>query len=561
MTSAVRPPLAPLPLAAAVRGAVALAAPLIAGAFTGWGFPSVIAAIGALWAIGQDGSDPYPSRIRRFTALGVAAALGLAAGELALRSGESTTQTACLAVAALVAGAISLRGRVASVAGMHLLLGATIGGGIPAPGPWWQAPFALLAGIGVVLVLSVTPWLWRRHHVERAALLTVYRAASAALAAAGTAGAADARRRLTDALDNAQQAMGRYLTPGARQRPDPQAGALVTVFHHAVRLAEAVTTLLWEARPLPATVTHVPLLMAARLLPGPDGRAAPVLPHPRPDSPGLRALADLCTTAATERIPDVALHAPAPPRPSRAAHLRYTMLLTVCVLTAQLCADLLHGPRSYWLPMTVAFVYKPDFGPVLRRALHRCAGTVTGVAAIGALSSTTHDTYALIGIAALFGALMAVGVRHHYALVTTGLTAVVFVLLDLLGDQRALYGPRILDTALAAAIVLGVHFAVWPDSAISRARMQTEAALAASFRYRDLSPGSTPAQRQALRRAAYQQLADARRAAAQARGEPVRPGRKPPDWEEAITAAEHLCDAVTSRSLSSAFNSRHAHTV
>jgi uncharacterized membrane protein YccC len=231
------------------------------------------------------------------------------------------------------------------------------------------------------------------------------------------------------------------------------------------------------------------------------------------------------------------------------------------VLTAQLCADLLHGPRSYWLPMTVAFVYKPDFGPVLRRALHRCAGTVTGVAAIGALSSTTHDTYALIGIAALFGALMAVGVRHHYALVTTGLTAVVFVLLDLLGDQRALYGPRILDTALAAAIVLGVHFAVWPDSASSRARMQTEAALAAAFRYRDLSPGSTPAQRQALRRAAYQQLADARRAAAQARGEPVRPGRRRPDWEEASTAAEHLCDAVTSRSLSSAFNSRHAHTV
>ncbi|MGW7665920.1 putative membrane protein YccC [Streptomyces sp. 3212.3] len=548
---AVGRPLSSLPLAAAVRGAVALATPLLIGVLTGWVVPSVIAAIGALWAVGQDGSDPYRSRVGRFVALGLSASLGLVGGELALRNGPSAVVTACLVVAALVAGAIGLRGRIWSVAGMHLLLGVTIGSGIPVPGPWWQAPLALFAGVGFVLVLSAAPWLLRRHQIERAALLAVFRAASTALAAAGTPGAAETRRHLTDALDNAHQAMDRHLTAARRQPPDARVEPLLRAFRLAVRLGEAVTTLQWEARPLPAVVSRVPLVMSARLLPVRNDGAVPVAPDFAPDSPGLRALARLSVTADAERV-DTALDAPASPRPARQAHLRYALLLALCVLAAQVCAGLLHSPRAYWLPMTVAFVYKPDFGPVFRRALHRCVGTVVGVAAIGAVSMAIHSTYAFIGVVAFFGALMAVGVRHHYALATTGLTAVVFVLVDLLGDHRALYGARILDTTLAAALVLVVHFVAWPRSALSRADSRTQAALAAAHRYRDLSPTVGPDRRQALRRDAYRQLADARRAAVQARREPVLRGTELPDWERAITSAEELCDAVTARALHAA---------
>ncbi|MEU6097097.1 FUSC family protein [Streptomyces sp. NPDC047079] len=561
------------PVAAALRGAVALALPLLAGVATGRTTLAVIAAIGTLWGVSQDGSDPYRTRARRLCWMGLASALGLLAGELALRTGQTAAVTVCLVVCALVGGAISLRERTASVAGMHLLLGATIGGGIPVPGPWWQAPIALLTGVGLMLVLSATPWLWRRHLVERAAVQAVYRAASEALAAAGTGAAEDARRRLTDALDDAHHMMGRYLTSAGPRRLDPEADRLLRAFRVAARLGEAVTTLLWERRPLPATVVNMPLLIARRLLPDdrdaavqqllPDDRdtavrtlpdaprpAAPVPPAADPDSPGLRALADLRTAADAERIDDVALSLPARPRQSRSVHLRYAVLLATCVLAAQLCALLLDGPRGYWLPMTVAFVYQPDFGPLFRRALHRCIGTVVGVAAIGTVSLLTESTYAFIGGVALFGALMAVGVRHHYAVATTGLTAIVFVLVDLLGDHRALYGPRILDTAVASAIVLVAHFALWPRSTAGRADALTEAAVAAARRYQDLAPTAAPTQRHALRRAAYHQLAEARRAAANARREPVRPGHRLPDWEQTVTEAEQLCDTVTARSLS-----------
>ncbi|MGV9253864.1 FUSC family protein [Streptomyces sp. NPDC003697] len=548
-------PLGALPVAAAARGAVALALPLLVGLWSGAVIPSVIAAVGALWGVGQDGSDPYRLRVRRLVWMGLAAALGLLAGELALRSGQPLAVPACLVVAALAAGSISLRGRVASVAGMHLLLGVTIGTGIPVPGPWWHAPLALFAGVGLVVVMSATPWLWRRHRIERTAVLAVYRAASDALSAAGSPGAEDARRGLTAALDHAHQVVGRHLTHRERSRPELR--DLLRAFDVAVRLGEVTSALVWEARALPRTVTRLPLAMADRLLPAADtssvapaaGVAAPVAAGVTGRSAGLRALAELSAEAGGARGDDAMPRLPGLPPQERSAHLRFAVLLALCVLVAQLCADALHGPRGYWLPMTVAFVYKPDFGPVFRRAVHRCAGTVVGVVAIGAVTLLTTDAYALVGAVAAFGALMAVGVRHHYALATVGLTAVVLVLVDMLGDDRALYGPRILDTALAAVIVLVAHFLLWPDSAARRAAAWTGAAVAAAHRYRDLAPQAAPAQRHALRRAAYHQLAEARRAVAHARGEPGRPARALPEWERAVTAAEQLCDAVSARSL------------
>ncbi|MGA5898605.1 FUSC family protein [Streptomyces venetus] len=543
-----------LPLAAAARGAVALALPLLVGLVTGWVVPSVIAAIGALWGVSQDGSDPYPVRVRRLGWTGVSSGLGLLAGELALRSGQPAAVAVTLGTAALVAGAVSLRGRIASVSGMHLLLGVTIGSGIPVPGPWWQAPLALLAGVALVLVLSAAPWLWRRHHVERAAVLAVYRSAGEALAVAGTDAAEQARLRMTLALNRAHEVMAPHLAPRGQRRQDGT-GELVRAFHCAVRLGEAVTAVVWEGRALPPALTGVPRHLAGRLLPG--HRTAPedhvAEPASETGSPGTRALADL--VRAVDGEPDGAdleLRLPVHERPGRAARVRYALLLAGCVLAAHLLAEVLHRPRGYWLPMTVAFVYKPDFGPLLPRALHRCVGTIVGVAAIGAVSAAATGTYAVVGVVAVFGALMAVGVRHHYALATLGLTAVVFVLLDLLGDHRALYGTRVVDTALASALVLVAHFVVWPDSSDHRAEAQTEAAVAAARRYRDAAPQAGPVQRQSLRRAAYHQLAEARRTVAHARREPARRGRPLPDWESAITAAERLCDQVTGQAVAGA---------
>ncbi|GAB6903128.1 FUSC family protein [Kineosporia succinea] len=534
-----------MPVGAAARGAAALTLPLLLGVWTGSTTLAVIAAVGALWGVGQDGADPYRARSHRLLALAAAAAAGLLAGELALRTGHGAVVAVCLVAAGFVSGLVSPYGRVASVGGMHFLLGAVIGSGIPVPGPFWQAPLALSAGTLLVLAMSVTPWLWARHEIEKAAVRAVYRSAARALQSAGTPGAEDARRHLSEALDHAHEVMAPHLAHGSRSGPDSGTGRLVRAFHLAVPLGEAVTTLLWEGHPLTPEVTGAPRRMEQRLFSGTE--ALPATPHFAPGTPGERALATVCVASGTGPVADVPLQTPARPWATRAAHLRYASLLALCVLITQLIATATDAPRGYWLPMTVAFVYKPDFGPVFSRSLHRCLGTVAGVAAIGAVVLVTDARWALIAAVAVFGALMAVGVRHHYAVATTGLTGVVFVLLDLLGDHRALYLPRILDTAIAAVVVLAVHFVFWPRSASDRAQAQTGAALAAAERYRALAPEAPPAQRHALRRAAYQQLGEARRATAQARREPT--GALPAQWEETITAAEQMCDAVTAKAL------------
>jgi uncharacterized membrane protein YccC len=544
---------APFPYAAAVRGALGVASPLLAGLLTGRPEVAVVVALGALWALNQDSSEAYGVRVRRITYTGATAALGLLLGGLAQRSGSGAAVVGCLAVLALVSGLVSPAGRLSSVVGMHLLLGAVIGSGLALPGPWWLPPLELLGGTAFLLGLSLLPWLWRRRQVERAAVLGIYRMAQEALAEAGGPGAEAARRRMTLALNHAHDLLSGHLGRGTADQADDATAPLLGAFHTAVRLAEAVTALVWEARPLPPEIRSVPQHIAARLLP-PDGAA----PRPHPplagfpqDTPGRRALAAVYTTAGTAREPVPAPHPPPRRSPSPAARLRFAALLTACVLGALLIAAGLHGPRGYWLPLSVAFIYKPDMGPLFGRALNRTLGTLAGVAVIGLVAVLTHDPYVLVVVVAACGALTAVGVRYHYALSTLALTAIVFVFLDFLGENESLFWTRIEDTAIAGALVLVAHFVVWPETWQARAQAQVDLALQATEYYVDEAQHVPVAARQVLRRTAYRALSEARHAAAHAHAEPYRPSRRPPDWDTLITEAERACDAVTARVVDS----------
>ncbi|EYT82395.1 hypothetical protein CF54_13565 [Streptomyces sp. Tu 6176] len=61
MKAPYRLPLTPLPLAAAARGAVALAVPLLAGVVTGQVALAVLAGIGALWGSARTVTTPTGS--------------------------------------------------------------------------------------------------------------------------------------------------------------------------------------------------------------------------------------------------------------------------------------------------------------------------------------------------------------------------------------------------------------------------------------------------------------------------------------------------------------------
>ena len=62
------------------------------------------------------------------------------------------------------------------------------------------------------------------------------------------------------------------------------------------------------------------------------------------------------------------------------AAFRHAIRLAVCVALAAAVGRAVSWHRTYWLPMTVAIVLKPDFTATFSRGVLRVTGTLTGLA-------------------------------------------------------------------------------------------------------------------------------------------------------------------------------------
>ena len=142
----------------------------------------------------------------------------------------------------------------------------------------------------------------------------------------------------------------------------------------------------------------------------------------------------------------------------------FTLRLMACMGVAGLVSEVLPLQRSYWVPLTVAIVFKPDYGSVFARALQRGIGTIVGAVAGAILLVLVHGTWLLIPFAVL-AALLPYGRSRNYGLLATFLTPLVVVLIDLLSPAGwRLAEDRLIDTLIGCAIVLLIGFAPWPMS-------------------------------------------------------------------------------------------------
>ncbi|MEU6239516.1 FUSC family protein, partial [Kitasatospora sp. NPDC047058] len=258
-------------------------------------------------------------------------------------------------------------------------------------------------------------------------------------------------------------------------------------FAAAAALSEASVALLWEGEPLPDRMPAGPrrLAEAVRRDSSP-GR----LPAPVAESPARSAFdrAVLAAGLAFDHVPDGAAGGrPArPPRsaggfprrgrpgrrrfvdPAGPAGREYGLRVGACVAVTTALALLLHADHWYWLPVTAAFLVKPDYGPLFSRVVNRFAGTAAGVlvfAGLGAAAGTAPGRAVLV--VALCGALIAPSLRH-FALQTGVVTLTVLAFASAGGDSQAA-PSRLVDTALACAVVLVVGHL--PRLANTRARV------------------------------------------------------------------------------------------
>jgi uncharacterized membrane protein YccC len=191
---------------------------------------------------------------------------------------------------------------------------------------------------------------------------------------------------------------------------------------------------------------------------------------------------------------------------------RFALLLSLAVAVATIIAHALDGPKGYWLPMTVAFVFRPDLGPVMRRAISRVIGTLAGVGIAAVVAVAGNQQISLIVLCCAMAAAVPLAAQRSHALTVMVFTPIVFVFVGVLGPDQSLFGPRIVDTAIGASIVLAIDYVMWLHAPSLRPRQQLEQVGESVAHYQRTTSTSDPVTRHSLRRNALRSVTRARSA-------------------------------------------------
>ncbi|MFJ6622596.1 FUSC family protein [Kitasatospora sp. NPDC091335] len=579
---AARPARPPLPVALMVRAAAGMAVPLTVGLLTHRLDLGVFAGLGAMHATMNDRAEPTRLRAARIGTAVLASAFGMLIGTaLQHADADGLVLGVVLTLTAFASGALSATGPRGSAAGMLLLVSAALGSGMPLPQPWWAAAPMMPLGAAFVVLLGLLPGTPKRSAADprNRALAAAYDALGRTLADLGGPRAAASRQVLTARLNRLQDLLPR------EGRRDHRRGRM---YEAALAATEAATGLLWARRPVPPEVAEVPNLLAAAVR---RGGGEVVVPDWRPDTPSRQAL-DVALRAAADTVAgrEVRLGtAPAPPpdpwrlraRLLSRGSVRYGLRVALCIAVGSAVTANYPLSKSYWVPMTIAFVLKPDLGSVFLRAVSRSIGTVLGVAVTAGLLLATTDEWALTAMAAVCVALLPYATAAHYGLNTVVMTPMALILLQLGGQSSAAeFWPRVLDTVLASVIVLLFGYLLWPERPRHRIEPRLVDATTALRAYldavvedattgagsagtaitaedaiaEDAATGAPATERSTaartgsaqvwLRRTAYRSLADARQEVQQGLAEPPPTGRLAERWLPATAALERLGGAV-----------------
>ncbi len=591
LVEVVRPKPAPLPWPEMVRTALAICVPLSVAFAVGKGTEGVLPAIGGLVGAMSDTGGTYLTRAKRVGAAGVlGGAVGLAIGSVI--HGHGWTAVLALVVVAGASGVLSSIGDLGSVIGLQLLVYASLGlSAIGALRPVWHTAAGFIVGVVWALILIVPGWLVNPHGKEQRDVAAVYRAIADRLRTIGTSRSAATLPPLSLALNTAyDEVLTSRATATGRNR---EMRRLVAELNASHLMAEASSALdVAGNRPPPMVISTVERLADSIAA----GTPPPVIPPAWDHSAGSLALRDSMVGLARmisgdsqpaegrrprlrDRLADLL---PGPrqlgmmaERPlgwvmqalvGRLSRI-WTLRLMVCVGVAAVVSQVLPLQRSYWVVLTVAIVFKPDYGSVFARALQRGIGTIVGAVAGAVLLALIHGTWLLIPLAVL-AALLPYGRQRNWGLQATFLTPLVVLLVDLFDPIGwRLAEDRLVDTLIGCGIVLVVGFAPWPMSwnahlpqqfgqAVLKVSDYLEEALlgagAGAGAPAGAGAGAAAAglpKRSQMRRATWRALADLSTEFQRTLSEPPSISRIATAWFPALVALERVMEAITSTAV------------
>jgi uncharacterized membrane protein YccC len=502
----------------ALRNALGVAVALFAGILLGNPAGGVMAATGALDTAFSDGNDPYVHRGRRMLSAAFFVSLAVFAGRLCGHNHALTIalEAACAFAAGILVAVGTTPSDIGTITLVTLIVYSTAAP-TPSFGKALTSGALALAGGVLQTLFSLALWPVNRYAPESRALALLYdemaRSAEIATPATEAPPATDtilaARSALAGLDANRSVEAERYLA--LFSQAERIRLALLTLGRLHTRIARephtsSETETLTRALNLAARILKS---IAGSLAAGVKGNAheeglaelrdlAELLREPRAHncSPALAAMrgdarwqldaligqlasaVELAAHASLAGVQEFERREAAQPWSLRlagfvavlranfsldSAAFRHAVRLALCVAIADTLTRYLGWQRSYWGPMTVAIVLKPDFTTTFSRGVLRLAGTFTGLAVATALF---HALNPAVGVQAVlltvFMFLMRWAGPANYGVLVSALTALVVLLFALSGvPPNQVIAWRALNTVFGGFIALAAY-RVWP---------------------------------------------------------------------------------------------------
>ena len=499
----------------ALRNALGVALPLAAGVAFGALSGGLVVATGALNVAFSDSQEPYIQRARRMLAASLLVGIAVFAG--ALCSHHHPTAVAVATAWAFAAGMLVALSTAAADLGALSLVVLVVFAAFPMS-PGKAAVSGLLAVAGGLLqtLLAVALWPLRRYLPERRALADLYLELSRGAASPVPATEAPSASEQSTQAQNSLVALDRdhsieaeryrlLLSQAERtrlsllalarlririRRQDPANSAIAIldrVLEHASRALSSIGDSLVAGQPAatgPDSLHQFHTLAESLREPGP---AAPsslsAMLHDARFQMGalggqLRAAIDLAAYATPAGIRAFERREARRPWTLRlsgtlatlranlsleSAACRHAIRLAVCITAGEALGLALDWRRSYWLPMTIAIVLKPDFTATFSRGVLRLAGTFIGLLLATALFHVLHpSTGAEVLLLVMFMFILRCFGPANYGIVVIAVTALVVLLIALTGDSpKAVIAARALNTTAGGVIALLAYW-LWP---------------------------------------------------------------------------------------------------
>ncbi|HWE05092.1 MAG TPA: FUSC family protein, partial [Rhizomicrobium sp.] len=477
----------------AIRNTVGFIGAVVLGTVFGSPSTGVVTGIGALNVSFSDSRDPYILRARRMSLAALMCGIAVTAGSL---SGHSNILAVIVAgLWAFSAGMMVALGSPAGDLGVTTLVTVVVFAARPQP-PLIAIESGLnaMAGAFLQILLSIAPWPWRRYEPEKRIVNSLYRALAGMARSPGVPSSAPP---LTGQISDAREALGSLTSDHGLE-----AERLVFLLNQAERIRLSILTLGRLSRRLArapegaeaaAALTHV-LETAADAL---DGRLDAFTHAARQfrkrnwnfDSKFVRALIRDAIQqvdalggqirAATGTVP--AAYDPQEAREpwrlrftGRLARLeanlsldstvfRHALRLALCLGIGDAAGRALSLQRTYWIPMTIAIVLKPEFTATFTRGFLRIAGTLAGLLLATVLFRFVHTGSAtdIVLMGVFFFLLRWVG-PANYGVFVTALSAMVVLLIATTGvSPGEVIAARAINTVIGGAIAMAAY-ALWP---------------------------------------------------------------------------------------------------